>query len=1568
MSLNVSNYLVKHVNGTTFNLYDKTKPCTVVSAKQSVDLLGGDTIDISVKSGVPIAFNIGDKITVIGRDYTLNTPAKEKKQSETLFMYDLHFEGVQYDLLRASYNVNVDTTNGNVDTTNGNVQDLNGDSLTGDIKIFLDVLIANANRVFGAGKWTLGTYPAVTKTVTLTFSDQDNCLSVLQSLCTEDNFNNEFDIVVDGSGNATINIGEVGKLFTYTFEYGKGKGIYELTRDKLSSSNIITRLYCYGSSKNIITSKYRAAKLCLAGKGKALSYLEDSDAIAKYGVWESTKNYEDIYPEREGTVTGLGSSELEMFDSSMDFDLNAKDGQGNTLYMLAGTSPKIHFNTGDLAGYEFELSAYDHATKKFYLIPTTDANGYTFPSPTSEAFKISIGDKYTITDIYMPQTYVDAGETKLQTRGLSDLNKYKQPLVQYSLTLEALFLKNIVGADAESNIVGVGDYIPIKDDDINVDKSIRVKGFTRDLLLDYSYSITIADLPVTVNTISRVITAINGIDKIIKINNLNDPARARRNWKDSQEILNMVFDPEGDLYTDKIKPLSIETTMLSVGAKSMQFSLEGTIFQPTYAGANNRVVYAGGTLTHYAILDVNSNPRTWTIADGDVTLTTDSAHYVYAKCARAGAGASILFSASKITTESDPDYYHFLIGILNSVDSNNARSLGLMYGFTTVNGRFIKTGRITSADGNTYFDLDAGEFTGNFKFTSGTSVDTEISDSKNDAISTAAADATAKAAAAQAAAQSYAEAKATLAETTAKAHADGIVTASEQRSIDDATAKANAAQAAAISTAAADATAKAAAAYANAQTFVNSIKTDLQSQIDGNITSWFFDYEPNLTNVPASNWDQEGVKDIHLGDLFYYTSKGYSYRFQKVGSTFSWTRISDTDVTKALADAAKAQDTADGKRRVFVSQPTTPYDLGDLWSQGSAGDLMKCIVARASGSFVSGDWDKAVKYTDDTTANKLLSETSNLIPDGDDFSKFTTKYATVGASNYPNKDGVNNATMITCTQQVQDWDLYKRANGLTEGKKYTIYLWVKLGTATNFVITPNNTSSWHSYNCQKQVTGQGWQLLYTTFTAESNGAVNIHLGANQESIAQTAGTVYLCGLRMVEGIAIEDTDADATAKANAAQAAAISTAAADATAKAAAAQAAAQAQIAAEISATAYLKAAMQGSTDISGGLVATNVMQMKNSKSVVTAGMSGLSTDNIGVWAGGTYADAISAIAKCILRKDGSGQLAGNKIKWSIDGNLQIGDMYIDQSGAVCIQDTSAVKRVIIARNEIATLYSIAYSSQNTTVQNDGYYYSDNNNLTVYLPNQITASNNSSVLAITAQLYADSIRPLEEGDGYGSSSIIVSLQNVATLEEFQVGGCYAYCNNYSDSQNMSVSVSNTVAAGTYRIKLDMHNDADGNCAGSVSITNVIMHMTFDGSLQRTEIGKNGIGIIGNANNYSFFGSEGGVFKSVEKVSPGGVYDKPGVLACGTIASDGGQSGTWGAKVNTANAGYTATGKYNVVHNVGSTAYQVILIPIGDNCHAFLTAKSNYGFSVQLRNNGGGAMACAFDYVIVGSN
>lgn len=145
---------------------------------------------------------------------------------------------------------------------------------------------------------------------------------------------------------------------------------------------------------------------------------------------------------------------------------------------------------------------------------------------------------------------------------------------------------------------------------------------------------------------------------------------------------------------------------------------------------------------------------------------------------------------------------------------------------------------------------------------------------------------------------------------------------------------------------------------------------DLSSQIDGNITTWFYGGVPTLSNLPASEWITETLKNEHLGDLYYDQDTGFAYRFSLSDNVYSWVMLLDNDVSQALALANAAQDTADSKRRVFLAQPVPPYDNGDLWFNNQ--EIYICQISKAKNeSYDEKDFIIATKYTDDTLASQV---------------------------------------------------------------------------------------------------------------------------------------------------------------------------------------------------------------------------------------------------------------------------------------------------------------------------------------------------------------------------------------------------------------------------------------------------------------------------------------------------------------------------------------------------------------------------------------------------------------------
>ena len=167
-----------------------------------------------------------------------------------------------------------------------------------------------------------------------------------------------------------------------------------------------------------------------------------------------------------------------------------------------------------------------------------------------------------------------------------------------------------------------------------------------------------------------------------------------------------------------------------------------------------------------------------------------------------------------------------------------------------------------------------------------------------------------------------------------------------------------------------DAANAAAAAMAGQITGINEDIMAIQAELDGQITAWYYEGAPTLQNEPAVHWTTAQLKTEHEGDTYTDIDTGYSYRFVYKNSVWQWVQIADSAATQALAAAQEAKDLADGKRRVFIAQPSPPYDQGDLWVQGPNGDILRCQTAKAEGaSYAASDWTPASKYTDDARAD-----------------------------------------------------------------------------------------------------------------------------------------------------------------------------------------------------------------------------------------------------------------------------------------------------------------------------------------------------------------------------------------------------------------------------------------------------------------------------------------------------------------------------------------------------------------------------------------------------------------------
>jgi hypothetical protein len=720
-------------NGETIQLNTNEPFCFVKEATLTSSLMGDDYISLKIVSSEWLSFANGDKIVVGGNEYSIRATTTREIVSEGYYNYEPVFYGVMYDLMKTIYR--------NCDKYGKS--DKSTFDLTYTIKEFVQILIYNLERDYpGVWKFDEDNCPE-TEAMTIQFSGV-NCLQALQTLCNSEQFNLEFQITQD-KGIRTIHIGKFGKRINPPsgadfFEWGKGNGLYNLKEQKIDDKAIITRLWVEGGTTNI-RSDYRgyAERLQLPIQrmnqydhtladgtvvkantemigisDESKRYIENAELRDKIGSEEDVKTYDNIYPKRTGKVTAIVADDICAFiDDTMDFDLNKKDDKG-TMYLVDGVSAKITFTSGRLAGQQFELNAkggYDDKTKTFKIIPFTDNRGLTIPSEeTKNSFFIEVGNTYKITDIYLPEQYEKRAEEDLWYAGSDDFKDASQVKAQYALTFDRLYFLQSLSSDTDTSVFAVGDYVPVKDTRFGIEKTMRIQKITRNLLLEHDYQITLADSTAISIQTQTVLTVIDH-ENVINNNRLRDLNKARRGWRTTEDLRNMVYDTDGYFDTENIKPNSIDTNMLSVGAKSQQFVLSGCVLKANFGGNPNMFVATAGILSHLTI--DNDKIRSWQMNEASFELQSTGGYYLFAKCSKSGENGVWYLTQEQLKFEptSDPNNYYFQVGIISSLYSDdNFRDFQTTYGFTRINGNTITTGRIITSDGECYLDLDGNKF------------------------------------------------------------------------------------------------------------------------------------------------------------------------------------------------------------------------------------------------------------------------------------------------------------------------------------------------------------------------------------------------------------------------------------------------------------------------------------------------------------------------------------------------------------------------------------------------------------------------------------------------------------------------------------------------------------------------------------------------------------------------------------------------------------------------------------------------------------------------------------------
>lgn len=674
---------------------------------------------------------------------------------------------------------------------------------------------------------------------------------------------------------------------------------------------------------------------------------------------------------------------------------------------------------------------------------------------------------------------------------------------------------------------------------------------------------------------------------------------------------------------------------------------------------------------------------------------------------------------------------------------------------------------------------------------------------------------------------------------------------------------------------------------------------------------------------------------------------GKSWRWVKEeDGTYKWTPIADSDAVKALQEAARAQDTADAKRRVFVVTPTTPYDVGDIWTQGEGGDIMRCIESRATGNFESSDWDKASKYTDDTAANEAKDEIANLqfgarnyiakqfIREWNSVKEGVTDVVTSGAD----ADGAylyvnwgkllqaglaaTNTSQVSTVPDCFGGQIKYKPNTpyvfkarIKQGAEITFRIVYEDGTKEVLSAPPAGTEGVyevvHTIDASRVVqkiymyVGKGVSMyLYDIQLTEGNKAPTGYITAEEDVQAQIeqvkldvdyiasdssltpsdkqqvanewvriqgeywsimanaekydvptdSFTVYFQALEdyLTPLLADMSTTSEITGtefRKVFSDYYEISSNMSDLIDDA----------IDESIKSTEYLKKAMEdGSTEVKGGLIMTNVMLLKNAEGDVTAGVSGLQEDDVPFWSGADYTNR----KKAVFRVHADGEVHATK---GTVGILQVKNNSVEVSDAA-----ASGNKIILTTNNINSVSQVLGSSKVPSSQTTG-------NVAVITSQTkpfASDSRNSSQFKCGAevQMSAQVKGTIRSG---GSVKIEIINQTADTTDTiFRQSS--AYDDTVSIQINKNISYRFTTP-GNYYIKVTVEASSSGGLGNAASAAVEAITFSFVTYIRKNLIAPNGVAVVKGSSNYAIF--TGDIFevligKAGLRIQNGYVYKK----------------------------------------------------------------------------------------------
>ena len=687
-------------------------------------IMGENALTLTIKYHEPLVIPIGSYTDFQGERYTLYRPENIKKHGKRNFEYTIIMQSAQGELSKYKLRNPVDKRL--------------KFPYTATPQEHLQLIVTNLNQR-GSG-WSVGSY--ITATQRLISYNHTSLDEALRLIATE--FETEFEIV-----GKVINLGKVeyNKSEPLELSYQNGFKV-GLDRTNFNNSKPAEILFVQGGEKNIDPSIYGGRELLLPANQvltyEGRTYQVDALGLSIQRTDKPLSTYEEdsldlsnIHPKRVGTVSFVVAVDADknlydFYDSSIPYDLDY------TAYLIAGETMTVIFQTGMLAGREFDIT-YKHADRKFELVPA-EIDGQTMPNAT---FKPAIGDTYVVFNCSLPAAYVrnDSTQTGASWDMFREAVKYKfeneDPRYSFGGQLDGIWSKNrwlIIGGKIKP-----GGYVLFEDEDIQAEQvKLRITGVKDYINSPHTPEIELSNI--TVGATAKDQLKKPDQDEVVIEDKYKEGQRfTKRRFRDALETIKMLEDAI-DGFSGSINPITIQTMSLLVGANELQFRFVNSKTTPSvvsktfsYNSTAKTLATPAGIIQHMTLGITSVKPvhtaseyRFWDISsyESPALTNTTKPYYLYARCAKVGDTAIFLLSETAIKFDTDPTYYYLLVGTLSS-EFEGTRSFVPLYGFTEILPGRITTDKIVSTSGETYIDLTKGEGKGEiggiFKFLAGSS-------------------------------------------------------------------------------------------------------------------------------------------------------------------------------------------------------------------------------------------------------------------------------------------------------------------------------------------------------------------------------------------------------------------------------------------------------------------------------------------------------------------------------------------------------------------------------------------------------------------------------------------------------------------------------------------------------------------------------------------------------------------------------------------------------------------------------------------------------------------------------